>query len=143
MFFGRGTTPVNFVSADDVARFVELAVIDPAMRDTLLEVGGPENLTMRQVVETFQTAVGTRGKVRRVPLPMMRAMSVLARPVNASFARMVQAGVVMDTGDMSFDASELTRRYPSIRLTTFRELAERDLGSRASEAAAMTVGAET
>ena len=35
-----------------------------------------------------------------VPLPMMRLMSVLMRPVNATLARQIQAGVTMDTEDM-------------------------------------------
>jgi uncharacterized protein YbjT (DUF2867 family) len=54
--FGRGTNPINFVSAYDVARFVELAVADPAMHGEVVEVGGPENLGMRQIAQT----VGTR-----------------------------------------------------------------------------------
>ena len=40
--FGRGANPINFVSADDVARFVDLAVADHAMRGATIEVGGPD-----------------------------------------------------------------------------------------------------
>lgn len=71
--FGRGENPINFVAADDVARFVELAVVDPALRGQVVEVGGPENLTMRQVAQTFQAVTGQAGKVSHVPLPAMRA----------------------------------------------------------------------
>jgi uncharacterized protein YbjT (DUF2867 family) len=39
--FGRGDNPVNFVSVHDVARFVELAVVEPDMRGVELDVGGP------------------------------------------------------------------------------------------------------
>lgn len=124
--FGRGNNPINFVSVHDVARFVELAVVDPAMRGELVEVGGPENLSMRQVAQTFETVSGKVGKKSHVPLPMMRLMSVLMRPVNPTLARQAQAGVVMDTHDFSFDPSETSRRYPSISLTSLAEVVRRD-----------------
>jgi uncharacterized protein YbjT (DUF2867 family) len=124
--FGRGNNPINFVSVHDVARFVELAVVDPAMRGELVEVGGPENLSMRQVAQTFETVSGKVGKKSHVPLPMMRLMSVLMRPVNPTLARQAQAGIVMDTHDFSFDPSETSRRYPSISLTSLAEVVRRD-----------------
>ena len=124
--FGRGSNPINFVSAHDVARFVECAVVDPAMRGIEVDVGGPENLSMRQFAQTFETVTGKTGAVSAVPLPMMRLMSVLMRPVNPTLARQIQAGVVMDTHDMSFDPSEINRRYPSISLTSLAEVVRRD-----------------
>jgi uncharacterized protein YbjT (DUF2867 family) len=108
--FGRGNNPINFVSVHDVARFVELAVVDPAMRGELVEVGGPENLSMRQVAQTFETVSGKVGKKSHVPLPMMRLMSALMRPVNPTLARQAQAGIVMDTHDFSFDPSAPSTR---------------------------------
>jgi uncharacterized protein YbjT (DUF2867 family) len=98
--FGRGDNPINFVSVNDVAKAVEMAVVDPGMRSIDLEVGGPENLTMNQVAEIFERMTGRKGKVSHVPLPMMRIMSVVMRPVKPAMARIVQAGVVMDTSDL-------------------------------------------
>jgi uncharacterized protein YbjT (DUF2867 family) len=123
--FGRGNNPINFVSAHDVARFVELAVVDPTMRGQLVEVGAPENLSMNQFAKTFETMTGKAGKKSHVPLPMMRLMAMLMRPVNPTLARQIQAGVVMDTHDMSFDSSDIDRRYPSIPLTSLAEVIER------------------
>jgi nucleoside-diphosphate-sugar epimerase len=124
--FGRGNNPINFVSAHDVARFIELAVVDPTMRCELVEVGGPENLSMNKFAKTFEAVTGKAGKVSHVPLPMMRLMAVLMRPVNPTLARQVQAGVVMDTHDMSFDPSDTDRRNPSIPLTSLAEVVRRD-----------------
>jgi len=124
--FGSGNNPINFVSAHDVARFVELAVVDPAMRDEVVEVGGPENLSMEQVAQTFEAVTGKKGKASHVPLAMMRLMSVIMRPVNPTLARQIHAGVVMDTYDFSFDPSETIRRYPSIPLTSLAEVVRRD-----------------
>jgi NADH dehydrogenase len=95
--FGRGDNPINFVSVNDVAKAVEMAVVDSGMKGVDLEVGGPENFTMNQVVESFERMTGRKGKVSHVPLTMMRIMSVVIRPVKPAMARIVQAGVVMDT----------------------------------------------
>jgi len=124
--FGSGENPINFVSGQDVARFVELAVTDPAMRGATVEVGGPENLTLKQFVQTFQVATRKVGTASHIPLPMMRLMSVLMRPVNPSLARQIQAAVIMDTTNMSFDSTESHRRYPSVPLTSLAEVVKRD-----------------
>jgi uncharacterized protein YbjT (DUF2867 family) len=124
--FGRGENPTNFVSAYDVARFVELAVVDPAIRGEVVEVGGPENLSMKQVAHIFETVCGKAGKVSHVPLPVMRLMSVLMRPINPTLAGQIHAGIVMDTHDFSFDPSETIRRYPSTPLTSLAEVVRRD-----------------
>jgi uncharacterized protein YbjT (DUF2867 family) len=131
--FGRGENPINFVSAHDVARFVELAVVDPAMRGEAVDVGGPENLSMEQVAQTFETVAGKAGKVNHVPLPAMRLMAVLMRSVNPTLARQIHAGVVMDTHDLSFDPSETERRYPSIPLTSLAEVVRRDYVAPSTE----------
>ena len=130
LIFGRGRNPINFVSVHDVARFVELAVVDPAMRGVEVDVGGPENLTFEQIAETFQRETGRRGTVRHVPLPVMRIASVLLRAINPVIARQIQAGVVMDTADMSFDAADRASRYRTIPMTTLAEVVRRDFGER-------------
>lgn len=124
--FGRGTNPINFVSTHDVARFVELSVVDPKMRGVTVEVDGPENLSLGQLVQVFERVTGKTGATRHVPLPMMRLMAVLMRPVKPALAGMIQAMVMMDTTDMSFDASDARRRYPSIPQTTLTEVIARD-----------------
>lgn len=129
--FGRGDNPINFVSAHDVARFVELAVADLALRGALVEIGGPENLSLKQVAHVFETVAGTAGRVGHVPLPIMRIMSELMRPLNPAFARQIQAGVIMDSTDMSFDPWEARHRYPSIPVTSLPEVVRRDYAGRA------------
>jgi len=124
--FGRGENPINFVSGQDVAQFVGLAVTDPAMRGEMVEVGGPENLSLNQFVRTFQAVTGKIGKASHVPLPMMRLMSVIVRPVNPTLARQIQAAIITDTTDMTFDATESRRNYPSIPFTKLAEMIKRD-----------------
>jgi uncharacterized protein YbjT (DUF2867 family) len=130
--FGRGENPINFVSAHDIAGLVDLAVTDLAMRGVTVDAGGPENLTMNQVVETFQTATGATGKVSHVPLPMLRVMSAVMKPFNPTMAGLAEASVVMDTRDMTFDASDTRGRYPSVPMTRLADVVRKDYADRSA-----------
>jgi NADH dehydrogenase len=125
--FGSGQNPINFVSVHDVARFVVLAVTDPALRGVMVEAGGPENLTLNQVAEVFERVTGKSGKKDHVPVPMMRLMSVLLRPVNPTLARQIRAGVIMDTFDMTWNPGPNRRLYPSLPQTRLEAVLERTL----------------
>jgi uncharacterized protein YbjT (DUF2867 family) len=128
--FGRGENPINFVSASDVAQYVTLAAEDSAMTCQCVEIGGPENLTMRQMVETIQRVAKISGAVSPVPLPIMRVMATLLRPFNPMLARQIQAAVVMDTTDMSFDSTALRRRFPAMSFTSLEDVVRRNFTSR-------------
>jgi uncharacterized protein YbjT (DUF2867 family) len=124
--FGRGRNPINWVSTSDVARFVELAIIDPAMRGVTIDVGGPENMTMSEFVEVFRTQTASIGGVGHVPLAAMRLMAMAMRLLNPSMARQIQAGIVMDTRLQAFDAVQTRQRYPSIPVTRLTDVVRRD-----------------
>ena len=130
--FGRGDNPVNFVSTGDVAKAVEMAVVDPALRGVVLEVGGPENLTVNQVVERFEQASGKKGQVSHVPLLAMRVMSVLIRPINPAMARLTQAGIVNDTTDMTWNPSANREHYPWLPQTPLSEVLKKEMAPPAS-----------
>ena len=114
LVFGRGQNPINFVSAEAVAALVEHAVIDPSLRGQTVEIGGPSNLTLAEFVALLSERADHSGAPRRVPRSVLRAMSVLLRHVRPSFARQARAAVVMDTTDMTFDASSLRQRFPEL-----------------------------
>ena len=120
--FGSGKNPINFVSVKDVAKAVEIAVVDPSLRGVVLELGGPENLTLNEVADTFERVSGTNAKVNHVPLALMKVMSVALRPINPAMARVIQAGVVMDTTDMTWDGASNRDRYPWLPQTALRDV---------------------
>jgi uncharacterized protein YbjT (DUF2867 family) len=125
--FGRGRNPINFVSAGDVARIVDLAVTDPDLRGVSVGVPGPENLTFDQFVEIVRAATGVTGTVNHVPLPMLRLMSIVLRPIKPVLAGQIAAAVVMDTHDMSAETAERERRFPLVPSTPLLEVAARQL----------------
>lgn len=120
--FGDGNNPVSFVSADDVAEFVVLGVENPAARGQTLTVGGPDNLTLNQVVELFAQAADTSPKVRRVPVGVMKAMSAVMSPINPALSRQMAMGAWMATTDQQVDMTQTLQSYP-VELTRLQDLA--------------------
>lgn len=135
--FGAATNPINVVSAGDVAHLVTLAVTDPALRGETIDIGGPENLTMRQVVEIISRETGVTGKTSAVPRSVLRVMAPLMRPINPTMARLIQSSLVMDTRPMAFDATEVHRRYPSLPSTSLAEVVRQTYGARPAMRAAI------
>ncbi len=122
--FGSGNNPINFVSVEDVARFVSIALDDARARNTVIEVGGPENLTMNQVAEIFEPTSGPQAKKRHIPLLMMRIMSILMQPLNPTMSRLIRNGIYMDTANLRSDTADTARAFGT-HLTSLEEIAGR------------------
>ena len=78
----------------------------------MIEIGGPENLSLVEVAAIFERVTGRTGKKSHVPLPLMRVMTVLMRPLNPTLSRQIAAGVYMDTEDQTLDMTETLKRFP-------------------------------
>lgn len=110
--FGKGENPITFVSVEDVAAAVVQAVEDPGLRGHVIEVGGPESLTLN----AFARLVDPHHEPRHVPRALLRVMATAARPVNPQLARLARAAVEMDTSDMTFDSTASRTAYPWLPL---------------------------
>ncbi len=130
--FGRGRNPINFVSAVDVARFVELAMLEPNLRSATIEAPGPQNLTLDQLAAVAGTAIGRHGQIRHIPPSAMRLARVVTRPFRPALSAQIAAALVMDGRDMSVDGPSLRATYPSIPMTTADDGAAQMFGSGAT-----------
>jgi uncharacterized protein YbjT (DUF2867 family) len=138
--FGRGRNPINWVSASDVARFVETAIVDPALHGQTIEVGGPENLSVTEFLDVFRSETASNGKVGHVPLAGMRVGAMVMKLMDPSMARTIQGAIVMDTRPQSFNATETRRSFPSIPVTTLAEVVRRDFADSTGVARAARGG---
>ncbi len=125
--FGRGNNPVNFVAVEDVARFVCIALENSRVCNRVIEIGGPENLTLNQVAETFELASGRQVKKRHIPLPMMRVMSILMQPINPALSRLIRTSIYMDTANLRCDMTETIKLFP-VPLTRLEEWVQHHYG---------------
>ncbi len=128
--FGRGRNPINFVSALDVARFVDLAISDPGLRSVVIDAPGPANLGFDELAADAEVAIGRTGTKQHMPVPMMRMAALVAGLRNPVLAAQIRAAIVMDSRDMTADGPTLRRAYPSIPLTPVADVAARMFGSR-------------
>lgn len=100
--FGRGDNPINFVAVDDVADWAVAALRgEPALDGRRIELGGPQNLTLHDLLDQLERAAGRSGAKRQpVPLPALRALAVLLRPFHRGLARQMAAGAWMAGFDL-------------------------------------------
>ena len=118
LVFGRGDNPINFVSAADVATLTARAATDPGLRERVLELGGPDNLTFNQLAAILQQTTGRHGTVRHIPRPVLRAMAIATTILKPALARQARAALVMDTIDMTFDPTTTSLAFPTTNIRT-------------------------
>jgi uncharacterized protein YbjT (DUF2867 family) len=121
LVFGPGKNPINFVSVRDAAALVMLALDDATLRNAVVEIGGPENMGFVTLAERLIAARGSDARIKHIPLPALRIMSVLARPFAPAFARQAHAAVIMNTTNFSFEGN-VRERFPSLPNTTLLEV---------------------
>jgi NADH dehydrogenase len=116
MVFGTGTNPINFVAVDDVATAVVRAATEAGLDGHVIEVGGPEDLTLDELARE----VSPSGKVRHVPRAALHVMGQVARPFRPSIARAARASLALDRADLRFDARARRAAYPWLSCTPVR-----------------------
>jgi uncharacterized protein YbjT (DUF2867 family) len=117
--FGSGEAPLTFTSARDAAAVVVRALTDPTLRNRLIEWGSGTH-TANEVAGALIARAG-RGSVQRVPAPVLRVMSVAARPFSPFLARMAGAGVWEDSGGEAFDPAPSRAEFPDLPVRGLHE----------------------
>jgi len=82
---GDGRTPVYPIYVKDVARCAVEVVRREDAKDKALELGGPERLTMDEIIQTVQKVLGKRRPLLHHPVGLMkllvRPMALLPEPI--------------------------------------------------------------
>jgi uncharacterized protein YbjT (DUF2867 family) len=112
MLLGKGHNPRNFVAVEDVAGVLLHILADPTTLGETIDVGGPENLTNRQVAAVYGRVAGRAPKVRSLPRAVVRALATVARPFHPGVGEILSWAIYSDTVDESFDATSLLDRFP-------------------------------
>ncbi len=126
MLYGSGEGKASFVSLSDVARLAVASLDQRSLRDVIVEIGGPEDLSWMDVVRIFEEETGRRFEVTHVPREAVQAQLEAARNnPNASDLDVLfpQFGLLMIAG-FTTDMRETLERFP-MHLTSVREYAKR------------------
>jgi uncharacterized protein YbjT (DUF2867 family) len=94
--FGDGTNPIGWVDVREVAALVEHAVLEPSLRGRVLDISGPERLTLIQLATLVMDKHGWSGRPRRLPRVALHLLAALATPFRPDVARLLRASLAMD-----------------------------------------------
>jgi uncharacterized protein YbjT (DUF2867 family) len=82
---GDGQTRFQPLSVDDLAVAVERSLIDRERAESVYELGGPDYLTYRQIVDAVMQATGKPRLKLNMPVPLLRAMTAVTDRVLPAF----------------------------------------------------------
>ena len=116
LVFGRGDNPVSWVSVADVAALVERAVVDQSLRGRVLEICGPEPVTLTRLAEMVMVAHGWPGTPRHVPRPVLHAMANAVGLLKPALALQARAALAMDELPTTSD-EDLRTEFPDLPCT--------------------------
>ena len=113
LVFGNGHTPVSFVSIDDVAPLVVRAALDPDLTGRVLEICGPEAVSMSELAAMVMDKHAWSGRPRRIPRPVLHLVASTVGVVKPSIRRQVKAALAVDELPTRNDDS-LRREFPGL-----------------------------
>ena len=103
MIFGDGKRPVNFIAVDDVARAVIDLLDDPTAANQIVDLRGPDDLPLLEVVRAYEQRAGHPVKRKHIPIAAMRILQRILRPFNPVMSRMMAGGVQIATQTPRFN----------------------------------------
>ena len=128
--YGDGNGKVSWVSYKDVARIAVAALDQPAARNAVLNVGGPQALSPREVVRMFEAAGAAEIATEHVAEADLRAqLNSATDPLQKSFAGLM---LQYASGD-EMDMTDTLKLFP-MQLTPLRDYVAAQLGAVAGRA---------
>jgi uncharacterized protein YbjT (DUF2867 family) len=107
--YGDGHQPVSWVSYRDVARAAAAAVSEPAARSIVVELGGPQALSPREVVRMFEAAGAGEIATESVSESALESqMNASTDPLQKSFAGLM----LQCAGGDAIDVTTASRLFP-------------------------------
>jgi NADH dehydrogenase len=124
--YGSGINKISWISYLDVAAYAVASVENPAARDAIIKLGGPEALSPLEVVKIFEEVGGRQFAVEHVPEEALRTQKTQTKDaLEEAFAALMlyyaQGAVI--------DIREANQIFPSVvgKLACVKEYAKRVL----------------
>lgn len=92
-FYGPGTTPLNWVSAADVAQQVVEAVERPVTDRSVRTVGGPDVLSRLEALAVVEAVLGKVARRKHVPLAGIRLLRATAGRLNRGLSCLLDLSI--------------------------------------------------
>lgn len=117
--YGTGANPVAYISLKDVAKFAVECASNPNAVNSILELGGPGNVSQIEAVEIFGEVFGKKIEMQFVPQDVLMAQyNGAVDEMQKSFSGLM---ICLSNGDFN-DMKNVLKRVP-IKLTSIYEYA--------------------
>lgn len=123
--YGTGHGKVSYVLSGDVVEFAVQSVDNPAARNAVIEIGGPEPLSQLEAVGIFEAVSGKHFELQFVPAEALEAQQAGATDsLSKSFAALMRSLAAGNAINMSDTLQQF-----KIKLTSVRDYAKSVVGA--------------
>src|SRR5215831_3232450 len=128
VIYGEGKNKISWIATKDVASFAVASIDNPAAQNAVIQLGGPDDLSVLDAVGIFEQESGQTFELQKIPDEGLRAQIAAAPESRGTTFRGLMMGLnAVETIDMK----ETLRNFP-IQLTSVREYARQSLSMAAS-----------
>ncbi len=129
--FGEGNLQLNTVSAKDIAKVI-LLLVQQKMDAELIEIGGPDNLSRKEIVNLYGEILNRQPKVKHISRGQLRFLSKVIKPFHSGLSRIMKTSAALDELDLGFDNSKIQAALPFAMKSVKEFIAEKLQESKAS-----------
>src|SRR5262245_24057082 len=130
VIYGEGKNKISWIAIRDVARFAVASIENPAAQNAVIQLGGPDDLSVLDAVEIFEQESGRTFELQNVPDEALRAqMAAAPDSLSRTFS-----GLMIGLNEVgTIDMKETLRNFP-IQRTSVREYARQMIAAEAAAA---------
>src|SRR5215470_9499369 len=128
VIYGAGKNKISWIAIKDVASFAVASIDNPAAKNAVIQLGGPDDLSVLDAVGIFEQESGQTFELQNVPDEALRAQIAAAPDSLGKTFRGLMIGL---NAVGTIDMKETLRNFP-IQLTSVREYARQSLSMAAS-----------
>ena len=129
--YGSGENRISWISVPDVAKFCVVSLENPAAHRAVIEVGGPQALSLLDAVRIFEHESGRKFELERIPVESIEAQKDAAtNSLERSFAALMLGA---SRGDV-IDMRPVLERFP-IQLASLQDYAKQVLEVKSAKSA--------
>ncbi len=121
-----GTTKTSYIAIRDIAEMARMVLERPLASNSVIEFGGPEDLSLIDCIRVMEEVLGRRVRVLRVPMKLIRAMGIAALPFTRALDAVFEIFEFVERKGLRADKKFLLD-YP-LQRTSFRSFLGQLLG---------------
>src|SRR5262245_19121607 len=125
VIYGEGKNKISWISIKDVAPFAVASIDNPAAQNAVIQLGGPDDLSVLDAVGIFEQESGQTFELQNVPDEALRAQMAAPDSLGKTFS-----GLMIGLNEVgTIDMKETLRNFP-IQLTSVREYARQMIAAK-------------